>query len=135
MSSVCAMQAKADDVSTESLSQFACTVQLKNQNGVSRTTVRVSKSQLDFGQRWSTAVFIGQDPEIFTVGLSATLDLPDVLEAEVATGKQPDMAMGPGHAAAGTLIETTRVHLQGNLTIIFDLPTLGIEVVCDPFAP
>jgi len=81
---------------------------------------------------WSTAVILGKDPIWFTIGLSATTDSPDMLEAEIAKGKQPAMAAGPGNAEPGTLLETTRVRVDGNVQLIFDVPSVGVEVVCYP---
>lgn len=92
----------------------------------------IAKSTLE-KDAWATAVFLGKSPADVTIGLSATIDSPDMLVAEIALGRQPAMAAGPGHAAAGSLLETTRVHVDGQVQLIFDVPKLGIEVACDPF--
>jgi hypothetical protein len=100
---------------------------------VEKAEFAVSKSAFEEKDSWATAVFLGKAPEVITIGLSATIESPDLLVAEIALGRQPEMAEGPGHAAAGSVLETTRVHIDGQVQLIFDVPKIGIEVVCDPF--
>jgi hypothetical protein len=112
---------------------MSCGISLhhKESGQVSKAEFAAPSSELDQGT-WATAVFLGEGPIEVTVGLSATLESSDVLIAEIATGRQPLMAEGPGRAASGTLLETTRVHIDGQVQLIFDVPKYGIEVVCTP---
>jgi hypothetical protein len=105
---------------------MSCTVQMPKHEA------KVTIDQ-DSKLGWSTAIVVGESPEVFTVGLSAQPDLSQLVDVELASGAQPEMGVGPGHYTQGTLIESTKVQFNGKLQIVMNVPSLNLTVICDPF--
>jgi hypothetical protein len=115
-------------------SDMSCEIILHERSTGAQSSAMVAISRVSNPtDAWSTAVFLGKDPYAATIGLSATAQFPDLMVVEIAMGHQPDMGLGAGHARPGTLVEVTRVRYDGDLKLIFELPTLGVTVTCKPF--